>query len=219
MRLAIGPHVVALFLFSGLLATNTGCISLFANLMHAIHGNNTPAEYEGLREQRVAVICNTDEGFRSSAVNSILVNNLHAALSMYVEDIEIVRQSEVEQWVDVHGITDSNYVDIGKGVKADKVLAVEVGNLTLKNGQTLYRGQSDITVTVYDVNAGGSIRYRKQIPEFSFPQSGGKPITETSENKFRSQYLSVVTRKISSLFYPVDVTRDYALDATISSYD
>lgn len=217
MRLKPKLHWMAIGWLGLLLATNTGCIALFANLMHAIHGNMLPAEYSGLEEQRVAVVCLTDTGFRSSAESSILVNNLHADLSMNVKDIEVVRHSEIEQWLDVHGIQDSDYVEIGKGVKADKVLAVEISGLKLKEGQTLYRGYADVTVTVYDV-PNGQIRYRKTIPEFTFPTTGGKPVTETSESKFRSYFLAVITRRIASLFYEVDATRDYALDATASSF-
>lgn len=205
---------------AGLLAcvcSTAGCINFAANLLHAIHGNNLPAEYEGLQGQRVAVVCSTDQGFGGDATTSILSNNLQAALSMNVEDIELVRQSEIEQWLDVHGWSDSDYIEIGKGVKADQLLAVQVSNLKLKNGQTLYRGQADVTVTVYEIPSG-KILYRKQLPEYTFPNSGGKPVTETSENKFRSFYLAVLTRKIGSLFYEVDATADYALDATISSF-
>lgn len=205
-------------LAASLLVTSTGCVSLVANLMHAIHGNQVPAEYDQLGGHRVAVICSTDQGMRSNAINTILSNNLHAALSINIEEIELVRHSEIEQWLDVHGWQESDYVEIGKGVKAERVLAVEVGNLELMNGQTLYRGQADLTVTVYDVTENGRVLYRKQMPEFAFPNTGGKPVTETSETKFRSFFLSVVTRKIGSLFYAVDATSDYALDATVSSF-
>lgn len=198
--------------------TMAGCVNLAANLIHAVQGNNRPAEFGGLEGQRVAIVCATDSGLDSDATNLILSNNIHAALSINVKDIEVVRHSEIEQWLDVHSWEQSDYVEIGKGVKADRLLAVELVNLKLKNGQTLYRGEADITVTVYDIENGGRILYRKQIPEFAFPASGGKPVTETSENKFRSFFLAVVTRKIAGLFYEVDATADYALDATVSSF-
>ena len=88
-------------IFAGLLVVNAGCINLAANLLHAVNGNNRPAEFDGLAGQKVAVICSTDQGFTSNATNSILTNNIHAALSINVEDIELVRHSEIEQWLDV----------------------------------------------------------------------------------------------------------------------
>ncbi|MFK7738526.1 MAG: hypothetical protein AB8B50_21045 [Pirellulaceae bacterium] len=198
--------------------SSVGCVSLVANLMHAIHGNNVPAEFEGLNGKRVALVCSTDEGFRSTATSTILVNNLHAALNTHLDEIQLVRNSEIDKWMDLHGQSETNYYEIGKGVKSDLVLAVEVSNLRLKNGQTLFRGEADIVVTVYDIASDGKIIFRKQMPEFAFPQTDGKPVSETSENKFRSFYLAVLTRKISGLFYPVDSTADYALDATMSSF-
>lgn len=201
-----------------LMIGSTGCINLAANLLHAIHGNNVPAEFKGLAGQRVAIVCSTDQGFDGSATNSILTNNIHAALSMNVEDIDLVRHSEIEKWLDVHNWDQSDYVEIGKGVKADRVLAIEVSNMTLKNGPTLFRGQADVLVTVYDVSEGGKILYRKQMPEFAFPNTDGKPVSETSETKFRSFFLAILTRRISGLFYDVDATADYALDATMSSF-
>lgn len=195
-----------------------GCVNLAANLLHAVHGNNRPAEFEGLQGKRVAVVCSTDSGLGSDATNSILTNNIQAALSMNVEDIKMVRSSEIDKWLDGHGWDESDYVEIGKGVKADRLLAIEVLNMDLMNGQTLYRGQADVTVTVYDISSGGKILYRKQIPEFAFPSTGGKPVTETSENKFRSFFLDVLANKIAGLFYEVDATADVAIDATMSRF-
>lgn len=202
----------------GVFVSACGCVNLAANLIHAVQGNNRPAEFAGLEGHRVAVVCMTDNGLGNDATNSILTNNIHAALSTNIEEIDLVRNSEIEQWLDVHGWEESDYVEIGKGVKAERLLVVEVLNMQLKNGQTLFRGMADITVTVYDIAKGGRILYRKQIPEFAFPNTGGKPVTETSENKFRSFFLAVVTRKICGLFYEVDATADYALDATVSSF-
>ncbi len=201
-----------------LLVPSMGCINIAANLIHAVKGNNRPAEFDGLKGKRVAVVVTTDAGLGKDATNTILTNNIETALSMHVEDIDVVSSREIGQWLDVHGWDDSDYVEIGKGVKADRVLAVDVLNLKLKNGQTLYRGQADVTLTVYDVTDGGRVLYRKQLLEVSFPETGGKPITETSETKFRSFFLAVLTRKIGGLFYEVDATADVALDATLSSF-
>ncbi len=211
------PFAAALLIVVGLVVTS-GCVNLAANLLHAVHGNNRPAEFEGLRGKRVAVVCSTDSGLGKDATNSILTNNIQAALSMNVKDIQLVRSSEIDQWLDVHGWEENDYIEIGKGVKAERLLAIEVMHLTLKNGQTLYQGQADINVTVYDVTEGGKIVFRKQLPEFAFPTTGGKPVTETSENKFRSFFLAVLSNKIAGLFYEVDATADVAIDATVSSF-
>ncbi|RMF43701.1 MAG: hypothetical protein D6753_04450 [Planctomycetota bacterium] len=202
-------------MISALMIGSTGCVGLVANMLHTIYGNNVPAEYDGLQGQRVAVLCRTDTGLGNDATTSILSSGIYAALSMNVKDIEMVRQTEVDQWLDAHAWDDSDYVEIGKGVHADRLVLVEVLNMSLNNGQTLYQGRANITVTVYEIPSG-KLAFRKQMPEFVFPGNGGMPVTETTESKFRSFFLSVITRRVAGLFYPVDATADVALDATAS---
>jgi hypothetical protein len=201
-----------------LLATTTGCINLAANLIHAIQGNNRPAEFEGLKDHRVAIVVATDSGLSVDSSSSMIASQIAATLNSNIKKVDIVRQEEVAKWLDAHGWTDSDYLEIGKGVDAQLVLTVDVKKLTLKNGATLYRGQSDITVSVYDVESDGKILYRKQIPEFAFPNLGGTPITDTSEAKFRGAYLALIARTVSGLFYEVEATSDFALDATSSRF-
>lgn len=201
-----------------LLATSTGCINLAANLIHAIQGNNRPAEFDGLKEKRVAVVVATDSGLSTDASSKMMSSQIEALLNSNVKKVDVVRGEEVAKWLDAHGWNDSDYVEIGKGVEADLVVAVDVKKLTLKNGATLYRGQSDITVSVYDVKSDGKIMYRKQIPEFAFPNLGGTPVTDTSEAKFRGAYLALIARTASGLFYEVEATSDFALDATSSRF-
>ena len=211
------PLFRAAWICAGLLVTTTGCISLAANLIHAVQGNNRPAAYNGLSGQRVAVVCITEGRYGGEACNSILANNLQVVLKSNIDDIELVRGSEIEQWMDVHGRRSTDYVEIGKGVKADQVLAVEVADLNLMNGPTLFRGQADVAIAVYEIPSG-DLLFRKQMPEFAFPTTGGKPVTETSENRFRSFFLAELTREIGGQFYPVDATDFVARDATISRF-
>ncbi len=198
--------------------TSAGCINLAANLLHAIQGNNRPAEFDGLNEKRVAVVVATDNGLGGDATASMLASHIQAALSNNLKEADIVRQSEVEKWLDKNGWNDNDFIEIGKGVDADLVLAVDVMNLTLKNGATLYRGQSDITVSVFDIKADGKRVFRKVIQEFAFPNIGGTPVTDTSEAKFRGAYLALIARTVSGLFYEVEATSDFALDATASRF-
>ncbi len=195
-----------------------GCINMAANMIHAITGNNRPADFDGLKEKRVAVVCLTDGGLAADANAAMLTNYIHAGFNSNIKKIDVVRASEVERWIDSHSGDGADYLEIGKGVKADRVVAVEVVNLSVKNGATLYQGKSDIAVTVYDIPGGGKILYQKNIPEFVFPKMGGPTITDVTEAKFRARYLAIVARTVATLFYPVDATADFALDATSLSF-
>ena len=201
-----------------LLSSSMGCVRLVANMLYAIKGNDRPAEYDGFEEQRVAVVCGTDKGLSNDATTALMTGYVHMALNTNIKKIELVRPEEIEQWLDVHGSIESDYVEIGKAVKADKLLAIDISNLRVKDGQTLFRGQCDIGVTVYDLSAKGAIVYRKQIPEYTFPKIGGPTIADTTEPKFRNQFLKIIANKVAGLFYPVDPNTDYALDATANSF-
>lgn len=201
------------------LTMSSGCIGLAANLLHAIHGNNRPAEFRGLENKRVAVIVATESGIGSNQAAKTLMTFIQTALSTNMKKkVEIVRSQEVDKWLDQNGWTEADPVEIGRGVNADMVLMVDLLNLQLNDGPTLYRGQSDINVSVYDVKDMGKLAYRKQISEFSFPTMGGTPVSDTSESKFRAAYLGIVANKVSSLFYQIEATSDFALDATSSRF-
>jgi hypothetical protein len=206
-------------LFGGaVLSSSTGCVRLMANMINAIQGNEKPAEYDGFEEQRVAIVCSTDKGLSNDATTALMTGYIHMALNTNVKKIELVRPEEIEQWLNVHGSIESDYVEIGKAVKADKLLAIDISKMTVKDGQTLFRGQCDIGITVYDIADKGAIVFRKQIPEFTYPKIGGPTIADTTESKFKNQFLKIIAIKVSGLFYPVDPTADYALDATANSF-
>ena len=201
-----------------LIGSAPGCINLAANLIHAVRGNDRPAEYDGLTGKRVAVVVGTDKGLGNDTTSTLLTSYIQALMNTHLEDADVIAQRELEQWLDSHNGSDADYFEIGKGVNADVVVAVDVTNLSLKNGATLYRGQADISVSVFDVASGGKILYRKQMPEFAFPKLDGVPTTDTSIAKFRGAFLGIVAEKVAGLFYPVDPTTDFALDATSGSF-
>ena len=195
---------------------STGCVSLAANLIHTLQGNDRPAEYSGLKEKRVAIVCLTDRGMDSDSTSPIITAHLQNALLNNVKDCKIVHPKEVEQWIAANEWNKDDFVALGKGVEADQVVLIEVKNLRLRNGQTLYRGVSDISLSVFDTEEKGGIVYSKEMPEFAFPLGDGMPSTGTTEKKFKSYYLKVVADRVAGVFYPMDATADYALDATVS---
>jgi hypothetical protein len=196
--------------------TNSGCITLAANMLHAIRGNDAPAEFDGLKEKRFAIVCSTSGPTAGEAATSMLTSHITMALIRNLPKADIVRQDEVDQAIEREGLTD--IARIGQTLKADHLVRVQVDNLRLRDGATLFRGQSDVKVSVYDIKNNGRLVFEKEILEHSFPRNGGTPITDTTETKFRSAYLQLVGLKVSSLFHPVDATFDVALDATATKF-
>ncbi len=94
-------------------------------------------------------------------------------MSRNLKKADIVRQEEVDRWIERDGWADGDPTRLAKGVKADQLVSVAIDNLKLRDGATLFRGQCDIRVTVYDIKNGGKIVFQKEIPEHSFPKEGG----------------------------------------------
>jgi hypothetical protein len=195
----------------------SGCLQFSANIIRAIVGDERPAEYAGFIEQRVAIVCTSGSSAENSSVSTLLTRYIQAAFKENIKKIEFVDQDDVERYIGSNGGQTIDFYELGKQVKATRVLNIDVTGLTLRDGPTLFRGQCDLDVTVYDITQKGMIVYTKQFPEFAYPREGGT-IADTTEAKFRNRYLAVVARKVSGLFYPVDPTSDVALDATANSF-
>lgn len=200
---------------SMVLLTQVGCLGIAANLMNVVKGHSVPAEFKELEGKRVAVVTLTDSSqYSDDASARILSRRVSEILQINVKDIELVREDEVQQWRDRNGWDAIEFIDIGKGVKADKVIAIEMTNLRLRDGATLYRGRAAVTTTVYDVKTGKT-EFRKHLDEFTYPETAGQYTSETTETRFRTLYLSVLAQRIARWFHSYDYSDTVAMDATI----
>jgi len=207
----------SLLLVGLLLALQTGCLGLAANLMNVVRGHTVEAEFDGLKEKRVAVVTLTDSSQYSDDASARILSRMVAEiLNANVKKIDIVREDEVQQWRDQKGWDAIEFVDIGRGVKADKVVAIEMTDLRLRDGATLYRGRAAVTTTVYDV-ASGKTEFRKHLDEFTYPETAGQYTSETTETKFRTLFLNVLAARVSRYFHSYDFSDTVAMDATIIS--
>lgn len=193
----------------------TGCFGLAANLVNVVKGYTVDPEYEGFEDSRVAVVTITDSSqYSDDASARILSRRVSEILQTKVKKVELVREDEVQQWRDRNGWDAIEFIDIGRGVKADKVLAIEMTDLRLRDGATLYRGRATVTVTVYNVQTG-EVDFRKHLDEFTYPETAGQYTSETTETKFRALYLSVLGSRIGRFFHGYDYSDTVAMDATI----
>ena len=199
-----------------LLVTSTpGCIGLASNLMYAIRGGpKIKAEFAGLQKKRVAVVCVSSDG--SGGPRSAprrLERESAAILEQNVKQIELIHQDDVVDWRENHDWDQSDYREIGRGLNAEMVVAVDLASFRLHEGRTLYRGQADLVVTVYDMTDDGNVAFRKEIHEFTFPRDGPRPTTEISEGRFRRLFVHVLAQQVGKHFYDYHLEDDFATDA------
>ncbi|MEM0926648.1 MAG: hypothetical protein AAGJ83_11465, partial [Planctomycetota bacterium] len=156
-----------------LLMTQPGCLGVISNIMHVTGADKTPAAYDGLSDCRVAVVTATENSqFGDDTSARILSRVVRQWIGSEVKDIDLVREDTIADWRDTHGWDQLEFAEIGRGVEADKVLAIEVANLKLRDGQTLYRGYADVLVTVIDSKTGEEL-YSAEIEEFEYPTTAG----------------------------------------------
>ncbi|MCS7471115.1 hypothetical protein NZK35_31040 [Stieleria sp. ICT_E10.1] len=199
-----------------LVSTQAGCLGLLSNLIHASGADKVPAAYEGLEDSRVAVVTLTENSQYSDDVSArILGRNVMQWLSKEVDDIELIREDKIANWRDTHGWDQVEFAEIGRGVDAEKVLAIEVMNLKLRDGATLYRGHADVRITVIDAKTGEEL-FTRDIDDFTYPNTAGVYTNETTEARFRKLYLGILGKRVARQFYPYDAHEDFALDSIIA---
>jgi hypothetical protein len=93
--------------------------------------------------------------------------------------------------------------DLGKKLKADMVIDVEINDMSLfepGSGNTMFLGKAAVSVMVVDVHKpeDGAV-FQKEIT-VSYPPSGPRQVTETNPAQFRRSFLGRVATELSWLF-------------------
>lgn len=198
-----------------LLAPSTGCLHLLlASGIYMIQGGNlVPAECEDLEDKRVVVFCRppASQEFRHAGASRQLSSKVSDLLEMNVPGIDIVPQKQVDQWIDENDSDD--FEELGRAVKADLVVRVELSHFDLYKGKTVYQGNADVVVKVHDMQDKARLVWEKEIGEVLFPIHSGIAVQEKREGQFQREFIAVVSEKISKNFYKHDPNADFAIDA------
>lgn len=203
-------------LLGGLVAASaagtTGCAIVYQ--LFRGDGPMVPAMHTGLVNRRVAVVALVNGGsLGSETVAEDLARAIAGHLRRKVENISVVRPEEVADWIDQNNWDEDDFVEVGRGVDAERVVAVEVNHFRLHDGPTLYRGQASLVVRVIDVESGGRIVFEHDMPEFSFPPHYGIPTTDRSEAAFRRVFVQQMAYDVAKLFFEHPLAEDFAVDA------
>jgi hypothetical protein len=212
-----GQKAFSLGLLASLIVASAGCTGL-ATFMHVAGVDMVPAEYDGLKNSTVAIVTLTESSQYSNDVTSRELSRfVGQIITTEVKNVQLIREDKIDQWRDINGWDQVNFDEIGTGVGAEKVIGIEVANLRLREGATLYRGRSDVVVNVIDVETG-NIEYSRTLEEFTYPNIAGQYTSETTESKFRKLYLRMLSEEIGRSFHRYDLTDRIAGDSQIAHY-
>lgn len=201
-----------------LLVGTSGCIGTFANLVHVAQGNVNPPAFNGLKAKRVAVICvSPSESFGPAEASMLISRQVGKLIAANVKEVEVVQPREIERWIDENDWDYLDYKLVGRGVKADMVVAIDLSSFSLHEGKTLYKGRADVAVRVYDLNQGGEEVFVHQPSQIQYPENSGHHTTDMSEETFRRKFLAIVSGRIARQFYAYDMKEDFARDASVIS--
>jgi len=205
--------LVAVFALAAVVLVSTGCRTALTTAAYLIKGTDVDAEYEGLEEKRVVVVCRpmADLTFSSPTVDRDLAREVGRLLQENVKKIEVVPQREVSQWADENLWSD--YIEVGQALSADVVVGIDLYDFSILLDQTLYQGRANAAVRVFDCRAGGDPLFERELPQLTYPPNVGIPTSDRPESAFRREYIHVLADQIGRYFYPHDRYADYALDA------
>lgn len=198
---------------AGILASQGGCVGALTTAMYLIKGNNVPAEYNGLKDKRVAVVCRplAELDFSSSNAATDIAAQVSQLLKANIRKIKLVDQREVAAWTDEHSWDE--FTEIGEALDAEMVLGIDLEGFSLYQGQTLYQGKANATIKVFDMEKDGEIVFRKTLPQTVYPPNSSIATQDKPEDEFRRQFVAVVADQIGRYFYKHDPRADFAQDS------
>jgi hypothetical protein len=214
--LPLGRAARAWLIVMGLLTLGmVGGCNMLAAIGYIAHEDADEADFKDLTGKRVAVVCRPVENLRyaDSSAAPDLASAVGDLLKAKVKKCQIISSSDVAEWADEHNWNE--YAEVGKALKADMVVGIDLEQFSLNEGQTLYQGRSSVHIWVCDMKRGGKVVFEKKGLPTVYPPNSAVPMTDRSESEFRRQYLAVVAEHIARHFYAHDPRADFASDTKV----
>lgn len=198
-----------------LIVPTTGCLhTMLATGVYLWQGGNViDAECDALEDQRVVVICRppSSHEYRHAGAARTIGKRISRMLEANVPDIDVVSPQEVDNWVDEQDW--DNFKDLGRAVKATRVVYIELDDFSLYKGATLYQGDADVKLSVYDMDNRGKLIWERNVGQILFPRNSGIPSADKSIQEFQRQFVEIVSDQVARFFYKHDPNVTFALDA------
>jgi hypothetical protein len=215
-RYSLVRPLCGLLVASLLLVPQTGCVGFATYLMYAIKGNNVDAKCTALEDKRVAVVCVSGAGAGPRDESEALTRQVGLLLQENVKKIKLVRPEEVADWRDQNNWDQIDYRSIGRGVKADMVVAIDLSTFSIHDDQTLLRGRAKVKTAVYDMTNKGTCIFTDGPKEFVFPENGAQHVVE-NETNFKRIYLQTLAKNIAKNFYAYPKIDDIATESILAN--
>jgi len=211
--LTLGAAVFGLF-GAAILLTAGGCAPLLATGVYVFQGGNVvPPEYDGLEKERVVVVCRppSSHEYRHAGASRAVSQQVSELLVDNVKDVDVVNPIEVDNWLDESDWGD--FKELAQAVHADMVVYIELNEFELYKGKTLYQGQADVSVTIYDMKNNSKLAWDRHLGEILYPNNSGIPAQDKPVQQFEREFVGIVATRIAENFYKHDANSAFAMDA------
>jgi hypothetical protein len=208
---------LSLIAAGGMVASQGGCRNFLATAVYFIKGTEVKPEFPGLKDKKVAVVCRSANSlqFGASSVATDLATAVGVLLKRNGSRIRVIPQRDVQNWIDENSRGDDDTAGIGEALNAEMVLGIELEAFDLSEGQTLWKGESQVRMKVLDMSISDEhdrVVFDKIMPHVVYPPNG-IPVQERSEDEFRREYIGVLADAIGRYFYSHDPRENFAQDA------
>jgi len=190
-----------------------GCRSLLTTVAYLVKGTEVEADFKGLQGKKVAVVCRpvTTLMFGNRTAAPELARQVSLLLQTNVPRVKVIDHQKVAEWTDSHDWNE--YPEVGKALKAELVVGIDLQEFTTLQSQMLYQGKATVSVTVYDCANDGKVVYEKALPQTLYPPNTGISVSDQPEAQFRRKFIRVLADQVGRHFYAHDPHADFAQDA------
>ena len=200
-----------------------GCVGVTSHLMFWLQGVRVDPEFRGLNDKRVALICMSDAApYGPDLATQMLTKRISKKLIGEIKRINLISRNEIENWIDNHDWDQIDYLEIGKGVNADIVIAVELENYSLQEGSSLYRGTTNYSVHVYDLSESNNRQtspvYEKGAVEYAFPKDHPISSIGVSQRKFEEMFINELGQQVGNYFTGYEMPDNIAREGSQSRH-
>ena len=196
---------MALALAAAAVAVSTvGCTSLLLTAVYLFKGNDEDAKFDGLVGEKVAVVCRPMVSLQDSGANVSreLAKQVGALLEAKVTKIKVVNEQKIVKWTDKNYPWEE-YTEVGRGVKAEIVVGINIESFQTIKAQTLLQGNSKVRLVVYDCKTR-KLLFEEHLPQYVYPPNNPVEMSVQSEPEFRAHYIHALAERIGLNFYPHD---------------
>jgi ABC-type uncharacterized transport system auxiliary subunit len=211
LRLAV---VAAVLLSAVSISLSSGCRSTIATAMYLIKGNEVDPDYTGLKGKKVVVVCRppAEQQYSSSNVGTDVAQQMCKLMQEKVPKIKVVDAQKVAKWCEDNKWEE--FTEVGKAMKADMVVGVDLHKFSIYQGQTLYQGKANSSVKVYDCKDGGKVVFEKILPQTVYPPNTFIQTSDIQEEEFRREFVGILADQIARYFYSHDPMADLGQDGS-----